>query len=801
MNDKKNKYKFFFNSNFNSSRTEIIPIISNNNDNKKNKRYPKIINILPVKNIVLFPGLVIPITAGKLRSKKLLEDSYNNNKIIGVITQKDINKENPKKKDLYKIGTISYILKLLKMPDNSITVILHGKKRFKIDKIIDSTNYLRCKIKVLEEIDTYDKEFYALVDSIKDVSIKMIKNDSSLPSEVIFAIKNIDNLSFLINFVTSNMNISIKKKQLILEENNVKKKSLMILKFLNIEYQKIKLKKSIQKKVKHEIDQQQKEYLLNQQIKAIQEELGDFYYLSEIKRLKEQSKNKLWSKEAEIYFNKELLKLKKINIQNPEYNIIKEHLEFILQLPWYKYSKDNFNLIRAIKILNNNHYGLDKIKDRILEYLSVLKLRGNMKAPILCFVGPPGVGKTSLGKSIAKVLDRKYIRVSLGGLHDESEIRGHRKTYVGALPGRILQCINKSGTSNPVFVLDEIDKIGIGVNGDPSTAMLEVLDPEQNYSFYDNYLEIGYDLSKILFIATANSLNNINYALLDRMEIINLSGYTIEEKIKIAKNFLLPKILKFNGMLKYKLYISTKKIEKIIMNYTYEAGIRSLERCISKIIRYTAKNIVIKKKYIKNITFNCIEKILGYSNSPNIYEKINIYGVTIGLAWTSIGGDILYIESILFKGKGNLTITGNIGKIMKESAIIAIKYLKSNYKKFNINCKFFDIYDIHLHVPEGAIPKDGPSAGITIFTSLLSLYTKKIIKPYIAMTGEITLRGKVLEVGGIKEKILAAKRAYLKYIILPKDNKKDIKNINKKYLLGLKFYFITYMYEIVKLVF
>ncbi|WGH28204.1 MAG: endopeptidase La [Candidatus Shikimatogenerans bostrichidophilus] len=643
----------------------------------------------------------------------------------------------------------------------------------------------------------------SLIKIIKKISIKIINNNNSIPKEYILIINNINNLSFLIYFLIFNIDINYKKKQELLEENNKNKKNLKFLEYLNYEYQKIKLKINIENKVKNEINKQQKEYFLNQQIKIIQEELGNYYYEKEIYNLKKKSYKKKWSKEANKQFNNELNKLKKINSQVPEYSIIKNYLDFMLNLPWNKYTVDNFDLNKAILILNKNHYGLLKIKDRILEFLSVLKLKGNnIKSPILCFYGPPGVGKTSLGKSISEVLGRKYIRLSLGGMHDEAEIRGHRKTYIGAMPGKILQFINKSGSSNPVFVLDEIDKIGYGgINGDPSSAMLEVLDPEQNNKFYDNYLEVNYDLSKVLFIATANSLNNINIALLDRMEIININGYTIEEKINIVNKFILPKRILNNGLKINDLKITKKKIENIIVNYTYESGIRNLERCINRIITYTARKIVSNKKYKKNINFNYIIKILGYSNNLKKYKKIKDIGISLGLAWTKLGGDIIYIESILLKGKGEITITGNIGKIMKESIIIAIKYIKSNYKLLKINYKLLTKYSVHLHVPEGSIPKDGPSAGITILISLISLFKKKIIKSYLAMTGEITLKGNILEVGGIKEKILAAKRSYIKYIILPYNNKNDILNIEKKYLLGLKFFFVKNINEVLNLSF
>ncbi|WGH26093.1 MAG: endopeptidase La [Candidatus Shikimatogenerans bostrichidophilus] len=789
------------NSNFkNFNTSNIIHLIK---INKKKKKKYKIINLLPINNIVLFPKLIIPITIFNKYINKIIKKNYKKNKLIGVITKKDFNKDDYNIKNYYKIGTLAKIIKILYISDNSLTIIIQGVKRFKIKKIYLKKKKIKSYIKILKDINIIDKNFYILIDLIKDLSLKIIKKNYLIHYDNFnIKTKTINNINFLINFISFNLNIKFKYKQIILEENKIKNKALLIIKYLNIEYQKIKIKKKIQDKIKLEINKQQKEYYLNQQLKVIKEELGYMSNDEDLNYLKKKSENKKWSKEAYKQFKKEFYRIKRMNIQMPEYNIIKNYLYFMVNLPWFKYSKDNFDINNAIRILNKNHFGLNKIKERIIEYLSVLKLKGNMKAPILCFFGPPGVGKTSLGKSIAEVLCRKYIRMSLGGIHDESEIRGHRKTYVGAMPGRILQFIKKVGTSNPVFVLDEIDKISIrNINGDPSSAMLEVLDPEQNKYFYDNYLELGYDLSKILFIATANNLHNINPALLDRMEVININGYTVEEKIEIANKFIFPKQLKENGLQIKQLKITKKKFEKIIENYTYESGIRNLERCISKIIRNIAKNIVMKKRYKININFKKIKKILGIYTGINKYEKINKPGINIGLSWTNFGGDILYVESNLIKGKGDLTITGNIGKIMKESCIIAIKYIKSNYKDLNINYYLFLKYNVHLHVPEGAIPKDGPSAGITILITLLSLYKKKIVKPYFAMTGEITLRGKILEVGGIKEKILAAKRAYIKNIILPKNNKKDIYDINKKYLYGIKFFFVNTIKDVIKLIF
>ncbi|WGH25368.1 MAG: endopeptidase La [Candidatus Shikimatogenerans bostrichidophilus] len=769
-----------------------------------------VIDILLINNFILFPGIILPIN---IREKKVISHLYykiyKRNKYLGLLNVKNVY-NNYDIKNIYKIGIITSIIKIFKMPDYSITIVLQGVQRFKIIKkkiipiyinILYKSNVLALKEK---KFSSKDKDYYGYLNSLKENSIKIIKFNNYINKDIIYTINYIKNIYLLIFLIIIHFKFDTKINQIILKENSIKKRCKILLKFLLFEIKKNEISLEINNKVKNDISKQQIEYFLNQQIKAIQDKLG-YNYNNEIDNLIKIYKKKIkkLSKDAKKKFNNELLKLKKINPQIPEYSIIKNYLDFLLNLPWKKYSKDNFNLKEAINILNNNHYGLKRIKNRILEYLSILKLKKNIKSPILCFMGPPGVGKTSLGKSISKVLSRKYIRMSLGGIHDESEIRGHRKTYIGAMPGRILQLINKVGTSNPVFILDEIDKIGIGgYNGDPAYAMLEVLDPEQNKSFYDNFLEIGYDLSKILFIATANDLNNINNALLDRMEIINISGYTIEEKIKISKKFLLPKLIKRNGLKKIKFNIKNKNIENIIINYTYESGIRNLERCIDKIFRYIAKNIVMHKKYITNINNKLIYKILGPNYSINKYEKIKNPGVSIGLAWTGMGGDIIYIESsLLKKGKGNISITGNVGKIMKESIIIAIKYIRSNYKKFKININLFSTYDLHIHVPEGAIPKDGPSAGIAILTSLISTYTNIKLKNNMAMTGEITLRGRVLPVGGIKEKILAAKRSYIKYIILPRTNKKNVKAINKKYLIGLKFYFINYMDKIIDIAF
>ncbi|WP_259288557.1 endopeptidase La [Candidatus Karelsulcia muelleri] len=811
---KKNNYSYYESSDFK-------PLIEKYNRIKYS--VTEYIYILTVKNVVFFPDVVIPITAVKQKSINLFKSAYSTYKKIGILTKQyfnttfniakfnipslslySFNKQifsNSKTKDIYYIGTVAKILKFLIMPDGNTTVILQGISRFKIIKLIQVYPYLKAEIIYLkdEKPQKKDKEYLILIDSIKEIAIKIIQDNYNLPSESSFAISNIESKSFLINFVASNLNIEIKNKQILLEYDFLKQRAIESFRFLNIEYEKIKLKNDIQSRVRYDIDQQQKEYFLNQQIKALQEELGDFSYEKEVEVLRIKSYKKNWSKEAQKKFDRELSKFQRTNPQMPEYTILRNYLDLMLDLPWKKYSQDNYDLYRAQKILDKDHFGIEKVKERIIEYLSVLKLKGDLRSPILCFYGPPGVGKTSLGRSIASALNRKYVRISLGGLNDEAEIRGHRKTYIGAMPGRVLQSIKKAGTSNPVFVLDEIDKMGLGSQGNPSSAMLEVLDPEQNQEFYDNFLEMGYDLSKVIFIATANSLYTINIALLDRMEIIDMNGYTVEEKIEISKKHLIPKQLKENGLKSQDLILGVKQIEKIIESYTRESGVRSLEKKISKIVRYAAKNIAMNKKYLKRINMSKIEEVLGPPNDPERYEFIKVPGVVTGLAWTIVGGEIIYIESTLLKGSGNLSITGNVGEVMKESATIAFKYIKAHNYEFGIDEKMFELYNIHIHAPEGGVHKDGPSAGITMLTSIISSFLKKKIRPYLAMTGEITLRGKVLPVGGIKEKILAAKRANIKEIILSKANKKDIYDIKKVYLKGLKFNFVSKMNEVIDL--
>ena len=784
------------------SNSDLIPLLTPEDEEALEKEnLPKFVPILPLRNTVLFPGVVIPISAGRDKAIKLIKDSNESDKIIGVVAQIDKNIHDPSPKEIYNVGTVAQILKVLKMPDGNLTIIIQGKKRFKIKKVISDNPYLKSEIERIsdEEFNHKNKEFKAIIDSIKDLALKIIQENQSIPSEASFAIKNIESPSFLINFVSSNMNLSVVEKQEILSLKSIKKRALLCLKYMNIEYQKLELKNDIQSRVRNDLDKQQREYYLHQQIKTIQEELGGVPYDEELQEIDKKSKNKLWNDKVKDHFKKEFSKLKRMNTQVGEYSIQRNYLDLLLDLPWGKFSKDKFNFKRAEKILNRDHFGLEDVKKRILEYIAVIKLRNDMKSPIICLLGPPGVGKTSLGKSISESLGRNYIRVSLGGMKDEAEIRGHRRTYIGALPGRIIQNIRKSGTSNPVFVLDEIDKLTSNSQGDPSSALLEVLDPEQNNDFYDNFLELGYDLSRVMFIATANDISSIHPALIDRMEIINVNGYTLEEKIEIAKKHLFTKQLKEHGLNKDKVSINKLVLEKIIDGYTRESGVRGLEKELAKIIRFVAKSIVMKEKYNTKLSVNDLNKILGpIKVERDLYEKNEIAGVVVGLAWTSTGGDILFIESSISKGKGTMSITGNLGKIMKESATIALEYIKSNANKFGLSDFKFDKYNIHIHVPEGSTPKDGPSAGITILTSLISLLTQKRVKKHLSMTGEMTLRGKVLAVGGIKEKILAAKRSKIQQIILSISNKKDVDQINSKYTKGLKINYVTHIDEVIK---
>ncbi len=782
--------------------SELIPLMTTEDEELiKNESLPDSIPILSLRNTVLFPGVVIPITAGRDKSIKLINDANKGSKVIGVVAQKDESVEDPKFEDIHKVGTVARILKVLKMPDGNTTVIIQGKKRFEIATPVSETPYMTAKIKAVAEVSPQGQNdaFKAAIDSIKDLSLEIIKQSPNIPSEASFAIKNIESNSFLINFVSSNMAVSVAEKQKLLEINDLHQRALQTLKHMNVEFQRLELKNDIQSKVQHDMSQQQREYFLQQQMKTIQEELGGVSYEEEIEAMKSKSETKLWDYKTKAHFEKEIGKLQRMNPQVAEYSIQRNYLDLYLDLPWNHFSVDNLDLKRAQKILDRDHFGLEEVKKRIIEYLAVLKLRNDMKSPILCLQGPPGVGKTSLGKSIAEALGREYVRISLGGLRDEAEIRGHRKTYIGAMPGRILQSLKKAGTSNPVFVLDEIDKLSNSHQGDPSSAMLEVLDPEQNAEFYDNFLEMGYDLSKVMFVATSNSLNNIQPALLDRMEIIHVSGYTIEEKVQIGKKFLLPKQLKEHGLGVKDLNIAQPQLEKIVEGYTRESGVRGLEKQIAKVVRYAAKNIAMESSYNVKISSPDLKEVLGPPKlARDRYENNNVAGVVTGLAWTRVGGDILFIESILSKGKGTLNITGNLGNVMKESATIAMEYIKSNADDFGINSQVFQNYNVHIHVPEGATPKDGPSAGITMLTSLVSLFTQRKVKKSIAMTGEITLRGKVLPVGGIKEKILAAKRAKIKEIVLSEANKPDIDEINSDYLKGLKFHYVSEMHEVIE---
>ncbi|NNC86638.1 MAG: endopeptidase La [Bacteroidia bacterium] len=783
--------------------SELIPLLSNEEEESLNaEQIPDELPILPLRNTVLFPGVVIPITVGRDKSIKLITEAYKGDKIIGVVSQKNIDVEDPNFDELNKVGTVANIMKMLRMPDGNTTVIIQGKRRFKLHSMVQDEPYFRASVKDFgdkKDVPT-DKKFLALVDSLRDLSLQIIKASPHIPSEAGFAIKNIESHSFLINFVSSNMNAEVDFKQRLLELTDIKDRANTVLGHLTKELQMLELKNQIQSKVKVDIDQQQREYFLNQQLKTIQEELGGSSTDKEIESLRDRAEDKKWSKEVGETFSKELDKLSRVNPAAAEYSVTLNYLELLLDLPWGEFTKDSFDLKRAQKILDRDHYGLDKVKKRVMEYLAVLKLKNDMKSPIMCLYGPPGVGKTSLGKSIAEALGRKYVRMSLGGMRDEAEIRGHRKTYIGAMPGRIIQNLKKAKSSNPIYVLDEIDKLARDFHGDPSSALLEVLDPEQNNAFYDNYVEIDYDLSNVLFIATANNISSIQPALRDRMEFIEISGYTVEEKIEIALRHLLPKQIEAHGLKKSQISLGKKVLEKVIENYTSESGVRGLEKNIAGLARHIAKCVATKEKYNVKLTEADVVKILG---APRFvrdrYLSNGVAGVVTGLAWTSVGGEILFIETSLSRGKGKLTLTGNLGDVMKESATIALAYLKSHADDLDIDPRVFDHWDIHLHVPQGATPKDGPSAGISMLTALASVFTQRKVKSKLAMTGEITLRGKVLPVGGIREKILAAKRAGIKDIILSKDNEKDIKEIKAHYLKDLSFHYVEKMIEVVQL--
>jgi len=781
---------------------DFIPLLSTEDeDTMRNEKIPEILPILPLRNTVLFPGVVIPITVGRDKSIQLIKDYNKGDKTIGVVAQKSDTVEEPTSDDLYKVGTVAFIIKMLRMPDGNTTIIIQGKRRFKIDEFVQTEPYHKARVSAFNEDRpaTTDKEFQAIISNLKETSVQIVKLSPSIPSDAGFAINNIDSPTFLVNFISSNMSAKTEDKQKMLEVADLKERSLLVLEYLNKEFQMLELRNQIQNKTKMDLDKQQREYFLNQQIKTIQEELGGTNFEQEISGYKERSLTKKWSDAVKETFDKQIAKLTRMNPNAAEYAIQTNYVELLLELPWNEMTEDNFDLNHAQTILDEDHFGLEKVKERIIEHLAVLKLKGNLKSPIICLYGPPGVGKTSLGKSIAKALHRKYIRMSLGGLKDESEIRGHRKTYIGAMPGRILQNLKKIQSSNPVFILDEIDKVGNDYHGDPSSALLEVLDPEQNSNFYDNFLEMDYDLSKVMFIATCNNLSTIQPALRDRMEIIEVNGYTVEEKLEIAKRHLVPKQIDESGLKRHQLKITDKVLEFMIDNYTAESGVRNLEKRISKIARHAAVNIA-KGEEIEKLTEEEVIKILGPSHIKDKYQGNDIAGVVTGLAWTQVGGDILFIETSLSKSKnGKLTLTGNLGDVMKESATLALEFLKAHPYLIDVTAQTFEEHNIHIHIPEGATPKDGPSAGIAMLTSIASAFTKRKVKKAVAMTGEITLRGKVLPVGGIKEKLLAAKRAGIKEIILCADNKKDVDYIKPEYLRGLTFCYVTSMEEVLRL--
>lgn len=776
----------------------IIPLNENEGDNSADIVIPSELPLLPLRNTVLFPGVVLPITVGRDKSIKAVNDAYKADKLVGVIAQKDSNVEDPTVSDLEDIGTVARIIKMIKMPDGGTTVIIQGKRRFKVTSIVAEEPYFKAQVQLLEESEApANEDFNAYVANIKDLATQIIQLSPNIPSEASIILKNIENPSFLIHFISSNLNTELIEKQKLLEMNKIETRADLLMQLLQRELQFAELKNKVTTKTKTELDKQQREYFLQQQMKSIKEELGGDTNEREIKEMQKRAETKKWPEAAKEMFKKGVEKLERMHPSTPDYSVVYNHLDLMLDLPWHEYTDDQYDLKKAKKILDRDHYGMERVKERLLEYLAVLKLKGDMKSPILCFVGPPGIGKTSLGRSIASAVQRKYARISLGGLHDESEIRGHRKTYIGAMPGRIIQSIRKLKSSNPVLILDEIDKVGSDFRGDPSSALLEVLDPEQNHTFYDNYLELEYDLSKVLFIATANDINNIQPALRDRLEIINLSGYAVEEKVQIAKRHLIPKQKDAHGLKDIDFKISDKIIQKIIQDYTRESGVRELDRYIASIMRYEAKEYAMKEQVKKDLSERDVEKILGKPRYNNeIYKVANLPGVAIGLAWTYVGGDILFMETSLSDGKGELKLTGNLGNVMKESATTALSYLQSNAKKLSIDPELFNKKNIHVHVPEGAVPKDGPSAGVTLMTSIASALTNKRVKPYLAMTGEITLRGQVLPVGGIKEKVLAARRAGLKEIVLCWQNERDIKEIESAFIKGLTFHYVKNMQQV-----
>ena len=782
---------------------DIVPIIADGDDGElEDVEVPEAIPILSLRNTVLFPGVVLPISIGRPKSIQLIKDAYRNDKIVGTVAQRDPDIENPEFQDLHTIGTIGQIVKLLEMPDGSTTAIIQGRKRMVLQELISDDPYFVAKVRTIPETkpEILSKDFDAIVGSLKDLSLKIIKINPNISPEASFAIKNIENNTYLINFICSNTDIKVQDKQRLLEINSLRDRGFMLLEFLVQEIQVLELKNELQSKVKSDLDHQQREFLLHQQMKTIQNELGGNPIEKEIEEYVKKAETKKWSAEVKKVFDKELDKLHRLNPAAAEYSVQVNYIQTLLDLPWDTYSIDNLDLNNARHVLDSDHFGLDEVKERILEHLAVLKLKGDLKSPILCLYGPPGVGKTSLGRSVAKALDRKYVRMSLGGLHDEAEIRGHRKTYIGAMPGRIIQNIKRAGSSNPVFILDEIDKVGQDFRGDPSSALLEVLDPEQNSTFFDNFLEMEYDLSKVLFIATANNLATISPALRDRMELIEITGYLVEEKLEIAKRHLFPKQLENHGVKKEQVTIDNKVMETLIEKYTRESGVRELDKRLAKMVRVTAKNIASETKYETALTQKTLIEMLGPPRyTRDLYSGNDQAGVVTGLAWTAAGGEILFVETSLSRGNGKLTLTGNLGEVMKESAVIALEYLKSNAEMLDLPDNFSEKWNIHIHVPEGAIPKDGPSAGVTMATSIASAFTQRKVKKYMAMTGEITLRGKVLPVGGIKEKILAAKRASIKEIIVSEENRKDVEDIKEIYIRGLKFHYVASIMGVLEL--
>ncbi|HOH74276.1 MAG TPA: endopeptidase La [Paludibacteraceae bacterium] len=800
---KDNPNKLFIGTNLQNDDSDFIPLIGDEDDDHVvDLSEDKVLPILALRNMVLFPGVVIPVTIGRPKSLKLIKDVNKRNGFLGTIAQKDNKIEEPELNDLYAVGTVAQVVRVLEMPDNSTTVILQGRQRFAIQELDATEPYLKAKVELLADSETpKHKDFKALMEAIKDLSLRMIKISSNMPQEIMFAIRNIENPRFFINFISSNLGLSLIDKQSLLEINNIEQRAMMLLKILTKESQLLEMKASIQSQAMENIDKQQREYFLQQQMKTIQKELGGNVQDDLINDIKKKAEGKKWDEKVRKIAEKEIAKLETTSTHSSDYSVQLNYVQTLVDLPWNEYTKDNFNLKRAQRVLNRDHFGLDEVKDRIIDHLAVLKLKGDLKSPIICLYGPPGVGKTSLGKSIADALGRKYARISLGGLHDEAEIRGHRRTYIGAMPGRVIQNILKTNSSNPVLVLDEIDKVGRDYKGDPGSALLEVLDPEQNFAFHDNYLDVDYDLSKVLFIATANSLSSISQPLLDRMELINVTGYIVEEKIEIAMKHLIPKQLENHGIPKDAVSFSKKTVQEIVEKYTRESGVRNLEKQIAKICRRLARKIAMEEKYDTSMPISDLKEYLGTEKyTRDKQSQKEEIGIVTGLAWTSVGGEILEIETSLSKGKGGkLTLTGNLGDVMKESAMLGLEYIRAHAKDFGLNEDLFEETNVHIHVPEGAIPKDGPSAGITMATSLLSAFTKRKVKKHIAMTGEITLHGKVLPVGGIKEKILAAKRAGITDIILSHENKKNIDEINAIYIKGLTFHYVKDIKEVIQI--